>query len=483
MINPTQWFIKFFWPKSEIKSKELQVHYRVVLYFCFFGSLVMLYSLIKWAKLSHFPLVGTCLFSLVILVGTCFYIKTKPSPIIAANLFIFSTFPHGINMIYSLGGIHSAHIFWLPALVCVAYLLTNRQSGFFWFFLALVTTVIMITLDRDGYEFPHFEFSEAGKKVDTYSGFILPLVFIWLAQSYALRLREAFIIDARKAQARSDQLANKAEANNERLNEMLGETQLAGATLATSTASLVIHLKQMEDNSHIIEHGAELQEKASNDINQTVDHTHTTLSATSRLVQEMESLTQETENNVLSTAQSMNKASQSMEKIESGFRQIEDVIRVIADIVSQTNLLALNATIEAARAGDKGRGFAVVAEEIRSLFLRCDQSAQEIANVIEQSSVDVREGVTQVTNSANVLQHTATSVQHVTQQIHELSTVISQLNIDMNGVASASEKVGTTTSENNKSVQSLLASTRALTTMTDELCDMSDKLQDVINKN
>lgn len=482
MTNPTEWFIKLFWPKSEIDSKELTVRYRVVLYFCFFGSLIMIYSLIKWSKLEHYLLVSTCVFSLLVLTICCVYIRTKPSPIVAANIFIFSTFPHGINMIYSLGGIDSAHLYWLPALVCIAYLLTDRRSGFFWFFVALCTTITIIYMDRNGHQFPHFVFSESGKRVDTYSGYILPLVFIWLAQSYALRIREAFLDDARQAQKQSEELAHKAETNYQRLDEILEETKLTGATLATSTASLVIHLQQMENNSHIIEDGAELQEQASSDISDTVDNTQQTLSSTSSLVTHMEAITHETETNVLSTAQSMTKASESMHKIESGFKQIEDVIRVIADIVSQTNLLALNATIEAARAGEQGRGFAVVAEEIRSLFLRCDQSAQEISNVIKQSSVDVEEGVELVTNSAAVLQSTAESVQEVTHQIKELSTVISQLNKDMKGVASASEKVGITTSENNRSVVGLLSSTRALSDMTDELCDMSDKLQDVINK-
>ncbi len=481
-LNPVGWFIRLFWPRQVLNSKELEIKYRVLLYFNFYSMLVMLYSIIKWSQQNNDSLVYSSTFGLIVTLANSAYIRLAPPPVIVANIFLLGTFPHGVNMIYSLGGLDSSHIFWMPALICVAYLLTNRKSGFFWFSLSFATIAVFIYLDRTGYPLPHFEFTEAARKVDMYSGYLLPMIIIWLAQGSAFKIREQFLNDALNAQEKTATMADTMKKNYLRLGEILEEAKLTGQTLASSTQSLVKNLQAMEENSHIIEKGADSQEEASEGISVTVSSSMKTLSETSEMVTSMENVTQETERNVSTTAQSMTRTSESMDKINQSFIRIEDVIRVISDIVSQTNLLALNATIEAARAGDRGRGFAVVADEIRSLSIRCDQSAQEITHVIKQGSRDVVEGVELVTRSAEVLTATASSVKEVTQQIHDVSGIISRLNEDMQGVASATARVGAVTQANSESVGHLLKSTRDLTEMTDDLCAVSEKLQEVVNK-
>lgn len=90
-------------------------------------------------------------------------------------------------------------------------------------------------------------------------------------------------------------------------------------------------------------------------------------------------------------------------RLETHAESIQHIVKTIRAIAAQTNLLALNAAIEAARAGEHGIGFDVVAKEVRKLS----------ANV-EQSIVEVREGVDSITNEIqNISKGTAIAEQHI----------------------------------------------------------------------
>lgn len=106
-----------------------------------------------------------------------------------------------------------------------------------------------------------------------------------------------------------------------------------------------------------------------------------------------------------------------MERIEKSSEKINSIISVIDSIAFQTNLLALNAGVEAARAGETGKGFAVVAGEVRALAQRCTEAADEVKQLISESSRDVSSGVDLVNRTGEAFSSIAAGVAELSEAI------------------------------------------------------------------
>ena len=143
----------------------------------------------------------------------------------------------------------------------------------------------------------------------------------------------------------------------------------------------------------------------------------------------------------------MQAMSVAMSSINDSAQSIAKIIKVIDEIAFQTNLLALNAAVEAARAGQHGRGFAVVAQEVRNLAGRSAKAARETADLIEDSTKRVSDGVNIAAETGQALDKIVTNVTKVKNLVSEISTAsmeqsrgVSQINIAMGQVASAARE-------------------------------------------
>ena len=132
--------------------------------------------------------------------------------------------------------------------------------------------------------------------------------------------------------------------------------------------------------------------------------------------------------------------------------KINEATDIITDIAEETNLLSLNASIEAARAGEQGRGFAVVASQIQKLAEQSNDSARQIADIINLLITDSEKTV---------------------ETMEDVKAVIEQQNEHVINTGKAFMEVKT-------GIDSSVESVREITAKTKQLDDARVKVVDVV---
>ncbi|HQX06930.1 MAG TPA: PAS domain-containing methyl-accepting chemotaxis protein [Zoogloea sp.] len=115
-----------------------------------------------------------------------------------------------------------------------------------------------------------------------------------------------------------------------------------------------------------------------------------------------------------------------IDRIQSSSSRVSEIVRVISEIANQTNLLAFNAAIEAARAGQQGVGFSVVAAEVRKLAERSSTAAQEIARLIDESTLNVQQGAEVSRSAARSFEGILTAVERTVDSATEIASATEQ---------------------------------------------------------
>lgn len=179
-------------------------------------------------------------------------------------------------------------------------------------------------------------------------------------------------------------------------------------------------------------------------------------------------------------------------------QKIGEAIEIITSIAEETNLLSLNATIEAARAGEQGRGFAVVANQIQKLAEQSNESAQKVAEIIEELLSDSKRTVEVMREVEEIVNEQQSKLDQTKSQLDDVSKGIGVSRDEASGIkkqtdvcdlarskvvdvisnlSAISEQNAASTEETTAAMQELNATMNLLAEATHNLTGISETLE------
>src|SRR5690554_342683 len=116
-------------PSSINRPSQLMLA-RIIAFSAVISLLIALYSGIKWARLGNGPLVMGSLGLGLGMIGVLAVLRSgRLSLELVGNLALLFFYSYAMQLVYQLGGLHSAHIFWPVVLVVLAYVLVSPAAA------------------------------------------------------------------------------------------------------------------------------------------------------------------------------------------------------------------------------------------------------------------------------------------------------------------------------------------------------------------
>lgn len=222
---------------------------------------------------------------------------------------------------------------------------------------------------------------------ETASGFekliiILTLISLLVAIITGLIVTKSIVDPLKRVAKDIDESSHKVASVAEHIKLSSNSVAMGSTKQASSIEQISTAIEQM---NHIVKQNAEFSEKTSS----LALNSSQSAKEGERVVMDMVSAIEAINDSNLKIMGQVDNSNRQMSEIAKVIEQIGEKTKIINDIVFQTKLLSFNASVEAARAGSHGKGFSVVAEEIGKLAQMSGLAAQEISEMLTNSSAKV----------------------------------------------------------------------------------------------
>ena len=238
---------------------------------------------------------------------------------------------------------------------------------------------------------------------------------------------EADMVDLSQSTNETGQLLNALHNMRESLDSLIGQVQLSGIQVTSSTTEIAASARQLE--ATVAEQAASIREvtATNKEITATSEDLMRTMGGVSETVSDTASMAEAGRDKLSRMQSSMREFIEATSYISSKLgvinekaNKISGIVTTINKISDQTNLLSLNAAIEAEKTGEYGKGFSVVAREITRLSDQTAIATKDIEYMVKEMQSSVSSGVMEMDKFAEGVRRGVVSIETIGDQLGQI---------------------------------------------------------------